>query len=74
MKLNKKMIMLCIWVLSLLMTGCFAENSEKDTHNKETKGNEPQTVKMRLIGTLTRILLMKKGAWCSTIPIILIVQ
>ena len=46
MKLNKKMIMLCIWVLSLLMTGCSAENSEKDTHNKETKGNEPQTVKI----------------------------
>lgn len=46
MKLNKKMIMLCIWVLSLLMTGCSAENSKKDTHNKETKGNEPQTVKI----------------------------
>ena len=46
MKLNKKMIMLCIGVLSVLMTGCSAENSEKETRNKDTKGNEPQTVKI----------------------------
>lgn len=69
------MIMLCIWVLSLLMTGCSAENSEKDTHNKETKGNEPQTVKIDEVDwNIDENIVDEKGAWCSTIPIILIVQ
>ncbi len=30
----------------LIDDGLFCKNSEKDTHNKETKGNEPQTVKI----------------------------